>query len=249
MERKLTEYQYVCQHLTDSTLVAKNFYSYFGYTSLSDGIDALQNILKSLREKDEGEEDYRENVNHGERKTRSGNCNNLLNSLNKVTNNLEENEDDNDEAKSSTLLSKEDWKMDDINLSNNLKGIGIIKRGHFNFSDTDCTSQISDEHWDEVIIPFLSKHKLKNAFSTEDDEKTLINMFGEEKKRMLLKPGNLKLVYSLTDTEEDTTKVLKIVNRIRLVQYLKEFSDCQTLTSLEKQWPISLPSDILDKRL
>jgi hypothetical protein len=90
---------------------------------------------------------------------------------------------------------------------------------------------------------------LKNAFSTEDDEKTLINMFGEEKKRMLLKPGNLKLVYSLTDAEEDTTKVLKIVNRIRLVQYLKEFSDCQTLTSLEKQWPISLPSDILDKRL
>ncbi|CAB4415354.1 unnamed protein product [Rhizophagus irregularis] len=144
---------------------------------------------------------------------------------------------------------REDWKMDDINLSNNLKGIGIIKRGHFNFSDTDCTSQISDEHWDEVIIPFLSKHKLKNAFSTEDDEKTLINMFGEEKKRMLLKPGNLKLVYSLTDTEEDTTKVLKIVNRIRLVQYLKEFSDCQTLTSLKKQWPISLPSDILDKRL
>ncbi|CAG8718409.1 10112_t:CDS:2 [Funneliformis caledonium] len=313
MERKLTEYQYVCQHLTDSTLVAKNFYSYFGYTSLSDGIDALQNILKSLRDDTKFRniaEGYLKRDNffrndkidfyfmRKERKMKEKRTtektltmanerhdlatdivhNNLLNSLNKVTNNLEENEDDNDEAKSSTPPVKvdnnsntqannlpcyldqiplhaeyshmrEDWKMDDINLSNNLKGIGIIKRGHFNFSDTDCTSQISDEHWDEVIIPFLSKHKLKNAFSTEDDEKTLINMFGEEKKRMLLKPGNLKLVYSLTDTEEDTTEVLKIVNRIRLVQYLKEFSDCQTLTSLEKQWPISLPSDILDKRL
>ncbi|CAG8805251.1 5644_t:CDS:2, partial [Gigaspora rosea] len=35
-----------------------------------------------------------------------------------------------------------DWIMNGINLSNNLKEIGIIKRGHFNFSDTDCTSQI-----------------------------------------------------------------------------------------------------------
>ncbi|CAG8766730.1 14589_t:CDS:2, partial [Ambispora leptoticha] len=47
----------------------------------------------------------------------------------------------------------------------------------------------------------------------------------------------------------DAIKVLEIVSRIRLVLYLKEFSDCQTLTSLERKWPTSLPSDIVDTRL
>ncbi|CAG8815076.1 7398_t:CDS:2, partial [Racocetra persica] len=204
---------------------------------------------------------------------------NVLNHLGKEANNLGENENDEQkEAKSSTHLVEDynnsntqtkdfpcyldeipphaeypymgkDWIMDGINLSNNLKRIGIIKRGHFNFSDTDCTSQISDDHWDKIIIPFLTKHKLKNAFSTEDDEQMLINMFGEENKKKLLEPGNLNLIYSLTDIEEDAIKVLEIVSRIRLVLYLKEFSVCQTLTSLEKKWPTSLPFDLLDKRL
>ncbi|RIB05446.1 hypothetical protein C2G38_2219635 [Gigaspora rosea] len=142
-----------------------------------------------------------------------------------------------------------DWIMNGINLSNNLKEIGIIKRGHFNFSDTDCTSQISNDHWDKSIIPFLTNHKLKNAFSTKDDEQMLINMFGEEDKKKLLEPGNLNLIYSLTKIEEDAIKVLEIVSRIRLVLYLRKFSVCQTLTSLEKKWPTSLPSDLLDKRL
>ncbi|GBC33172.2 hypothetical protein GLOIN_2v1766729 [Rhizophagus irregularis DAOM 181602=DAOM 197198] len=140
MKRKLTEYQYVCQHLTDSTLVAKNFYSYFDYTSLSDGIDALQNILKSLRDDAKFRniaEGYLKRDNffrndkidfyfmRKERKMKEKRTtektltmanerndlatdivhNNLLNSLNKVTNNLEENEDD---AKSSTPPVKVD---------------------------------------------------------------------------------------------------------------------------------------------
>ncbi|RHZ79923.1 hypothetical protein Glove_140g106 [Diversispora epigaea] len=313
MGRRLTEYQYVCQHLSDSTLVAKNFYSYFDYTSLSDGINALQKILDSLRDDTKfgnyakgyltRDDFFRNNKvalyfmkkerRMKEKITTETTLNmankrldlateivhkNVLNHLENEANNLEENEnDERNEAKSSTLPVKvynnsnttkdlpcyldeiplhaeyshmrEDWTMDGINLSNNLKGISILKRGHFNFSDTECTSQISDEHWDKIIIPFLTKHKLKNAFSTEDDEKKLINMFGEENKKKFLKPGNLKLIYSLTDTEEDTTEVLEIVSRIRLVLYLKEFSDCQTLTSLERKWPTSLPSDILDKRL
>jgi hypothetical protein len=90
---------------------------------------------------------------------------------------------------------------------------------------------------------------LKNALSTENDEKKLVEMFGEENKQKLLEQGNLKLIVSLCDTEEDTIKVLEMVKRIRLVLYLKEFADCQTLKSLEMKWATSIPSDILDKRL
>ncbi|CAG8669588.1 288_t:CDS:2, partial [Acaulospora morrowiae] len=144
---------------------------------------------------------------------------------------------------------EEDWVIEDVILSNNLKGTGIIRRGHFNFSDTVCTSQISDEHWKNVLTPFLTRHKLKKALSTEDDEKKLVEMFGEENKQKLLEQGNLKLIVSLCDTEEDTIKVLEIVKRIRLALYLKEFSDCRTLNSLETKWTTSIPSDILDKRL
>jgi hypothetical protein len=211
--------------LTNSTLVTKNFYSYFGYTSLSNGIDALQNILKSLCNdvkfcniaegylkrdnffRNDKIDFYfmRKEKKMKEKRTTEKTLtmankrhdlatdivyNNLLNSLNKVTNNLEKNEDDNNEAKSSTPSVKvdnnsntqannllcyldqislhakySDWKMNDINLSNNLKGISIIKRGHFNFSYTDYTSQISDEYWDEVIIPFLSKHTVASKIN------------------------------------------------------------------------------------
>ena len=77
----------------------------------------------------------------------------------------------------------------------------------------------------------------------------LVEMFREENKEKLLKQGNLKLIVSLCDTEEDTTKVLEIVKRIRLVLYLKNFADCQTLKSLEMKWAMSIPSDVLDKRL
>ncbi|GES89781.1 hypothetical protein GLOIN_2v1773372 [Rhizophagus clarus] len=144
---------------------------------------------------------------------------------------------------------EEDWIINDVILSNNLKGTGIIRRGHFNFSDTGCTSQISDEHWENVLIPFLTRHKLKNALSIEDDEKKLVEMFGEENKQKLLEQGNLKLIVSLCDNEEDTSEVLEMVKRIRLVLYLKEFVDCQTLKSLEMKWATSIPSDILDKHL
>ncbi|CAI2201315.1 11292_t:CDS:2, partial [Funneliformis geosporum] len=144
------------------------------------------------------------------------------------------------------LFMEEDWIMNGVTLSNNLKGTG---RGHFNFSDTECTSQISDEHWENVLVPFLTQHKLKNALSTENDEKILLEMFGEENKKKLLEQGNLKLIVSLCDTEEDATKVLEMVKRIRLVLYLKGFADCQTLKSLEMKWAKSIPSDILDKQL
>ncbi|RIB23900.1 hypothetical protein C2G38_2169982 [Gigaspora rosea] len=66
-------------------------------------------------------------------------------------------------------------------------------------------------------------------------------MFGEESKKKLLEPGNLNLIYNLTDIEEDAIKALEIVRRIRLVLY--------TLKLLEKKCPISLPSDLLDRRL
>jgi len=125
----------------------------------------------------------------------------------------------------------------------------MIRRGHFNFSDTEYTSQISDEHWENVVTPFLTRHKLENALSTKNDEKKLVEMFGEENKKKLLEQGNLKLIFSLCDTEEDATKVLEMVKRIRLVLYLKEFADCQTLKSLETKWATSVPSDILDKQL
>ncbi|CAG8546767.1 17842_t:CDS:2 [Cetraspora pellucida] len=279
----VVKYQYVYQQLTNHTLVAKNFYSYFGFTSLSDGIDALRKLLESLRDdtkfgdnvkrylkrndfftNDRVEPYFARKVRKGKEKIATETTlnmanqrlnlatevvhKNVLNHLGKEANNLGENENDEQkEAKSSTHL------VEDYNNSNtqtkDFHRIGIIKRGHFNFSDTDCTSQISDDHWDKIIIPFLTKHKLKNAFSTEDDEQMLINMFGEENKKKLLEPGNLNLIYSLTDIEEDAIKVLEIVSRIRLVLYLKEFSVCQTLTSLEKKWPTSLPSDLLDKRL
>ncbi|CAG8707978.1 4507_t:CDS:2, partial [Scutellospora calospora] len=89
MEHRLTEYQYVYQQLTNNTLVAKNFYSYFGYTSLSDGIDALRNLLESLRD----DTKLATEVVHK----------NILNYLSKDVNNLGENENDEQkEAKSST---------------------------------------------------------------------------------------------------------------------------------------------------
>ncbi|CAG8663589.1 4302_t:CDS:2, partial [Ambispora gerdemannii] len=303
--------QYVCQHLTERTLVAKNFYSYFGYIALSEGIEALQKTLEALRDDPKlggyakvflTRNDFFKNNNvelyfmRKERKVKEKiSTETTLSMVNKrldmateivhknVLGHLEkelgkgdhsEENDGQDEATSSTLPAKiensnntntkeylnelplhaeyscmgEDWMMDGIVLSNNLKGTSILGRGHFNFSDTECTSQISDEHWDNVIVPFLTKHKLKNAFYTEGDEKKLVDMF-EENKKKLLEQGNLNLIYSLCDTEENTTKILEIVKRIRLVLYLKGFADCRTLTSLERKWPISLPSDILDKRL
>ncbi|GET56804.1 hypothetical protein RIR_jg14018.t1 [Rhizophagus irregularis DAOM 181602=DAOM 197198] len=161
-KKKRTEQIIVCTNqssvfyfiiMIDYLSRAINLETYFSYTKLVH-ISLLKNkINKKLqykREKDEGEDNYREN---------------------KETNNLEENENDNDEqneAKSSThnnsntqtnnllcylikflftLNTHKDWKMDGINLSNNLRGIGIIKRGHFDLSDTDYTSQISDKHW------------------------------------------------------------------------------------------------------
>ncbi|RIB05447.1 hypothetical protein C2G38_2219636 [Gigaspora rosea] len=267
MENRLTEHQYVYQHLTYSLLVAKNFYSYFSYTSLSDGIDALRKVLESLRDDTKVgsvvkgylmRNDFFTNdkvelyFTRKERKvkekiTTETTLNmanqrlalatkvvhkNVLNHLDKEAKNLGENENDEQkEAESSThpvevynnsnYLDEipphaeyshmgKDWIMNGINLSNNLKEIGIIKRGHFNFSDTNCISQISDDHWDKSIIPFLTNHKLKNAFSTKDDKQTLINMFGEEDKKKLLEPGNLNLIYSLTKIEEDAIKVLEI---------------------------------------
>src|SRR5690242_8136841 len=79
-------------------------------------------------------------------------------------------------------------------------------------------SQITDEHWEKIIIPFLKQHELKNALSIKKDEKKLVEMFGEEKE--LLKYGNLNLIDGLCNTEEDTTKVLEIVKRIQLVNIL-----------------------------
>jgi hypothetical protein len=126
----------------------------------------------------------------------------------------------------------------------------IIKHdSHFNFSNTKCISQISDKHWKNVLDPFLMQHKLKNILSVENNEKKLIKIFGKENKEKLLESGNLKLVASLYDTKENTTKVLEMVKRIQLVVYLKEFADCQTLKLLEMKWTTSIPSDILDKQL
>ncbi|CAG8814518.1 3230_t:CDS:2, partial [Gigaspora margarita] len=306
MEHRLTESQYVYQHLLTNTLFSKNFYSYFGYNSLSDGANALRKILESLRDDTKiGSEikrclkrdDFFTNAKvefYFARKGRKAkekidteatlaNQSRVLATKvvhTTVLNNLgKENENEKqEEAESSKHPAKvhnnsnmqtddcpcyldeipphaeyshmmKNWIMDGVNLSKNLKRIGMIKRGHFNFSDTDCTSQISDGDWDKIMIQFLTKHKLKNAFSTEGDEQTIIDMFGEEKTKKLLEPGNLNLIYSLTDIEEDAIKVLEIVIRIRLVLYLKGFSGCQTLKSMEKQWPISLPSDLLDRRL
>jgi len=65
----------------------------------------------------------------------------------------------------------------------------------------------------------LKQHELKNALSTEKDEKMLVEMFGEENKEKLLEHGNLNLIDSLCNTKEDVdaTKVFEMVKRIRLV--------------------------------
>lgn len=112
-------------------------------------------------------------------------------------------------------------------------------------SDTGCTLQISDEHWEMSWSRFLMQHKLKNALSTENK---LVKIVREENKKKLLEQGNLKLMISLCDSEEDTTKVLEIGKRIRLVLFLKEFADFQILKSLDEMSNI-YPFRHLDKQL
>ncbi|CAB5353622.1 unnamed protein product [Rhizophagus irregularis] len=53
---------------------------------------------------------------------------------------------------------------------------------------------------------------------------------------------------SLCDSEEDTTKVLEMVKRIRLVLFLKEFADFQILKSLDEMGSI-YPFRHLDKQI
>ncbi|CAG8743741.1 10902_t:CDS:2, partial [Cetraspora pellucida] len=243
-----SEYQYVYQQLTNNTLVAKNFYSYFGYTSLSDGINALRKLLESLRDDTKLGDNVKRYLKRNDfftndrvglyfaKKERKGKQKittetmlnmanqrlnlatevvhkNVLNHLGKEANNLEENENNKQkEVTSSTHLNN---NMQTKDFPCYLEEIPPHAEYPYMgkdwiMDDTDCTSQISDDHWDKIIIPFLTKHKLKNAFSTEDDEQTLINMFEEENKKKLLEPGNLNLIYSLTDIEEDTIKVLEI---------------------------------------
>ncbi|CAB5212275.1 unnamed protein product [Rhizophagus irregularis] len=135
-------------------------------------------------------------------------------------------------------LMAEDWITDGVNLSNNLKGTGLVsKRFH--------QQVISDEHWEMSWSRFLMQHKLKNALSTENK---LVKIVREENKKKLLEQGNLKLMISLCDSEEDTTKVLEIGKRIRLVLFLKEFADFQILKSLDEMGNI-YPFRHLDKQL
>ncbi|CAB5352872.1 unnamed protein product [Rhizophagus irregularis] len=143
-------------------------------------------------------------------------------------------------------LMAEDWITDGVNLSNNLKGTGLVsKLRSLQLSDTGCTLQISDEHWEMSWSRFLMQHKLKNALSTENK---LVKIVREENKKKLLEQGNLKLMISLCDSEEDTTKVLEIGKRIRLVLFLKEFADFQILKSLDEMGNI-YPFRHLDKQI
>ncbi|CAG8505200.1 3907_t:CDS:10 [Diversispora eburnea] len=178
MERQLTEYQYVCQHLTDNTLVAKNFYS--KDRKMKEKITTEATLNMANKRLDLATEIIHKNV---------------FDHLEKEENNENENDEQN-EAKSSILP---------IKVYNNSK-----------------------------------IHKLKRKMKKASKYVW---------RRKLLKPGNLKFISNLTYIEQDTTEVFEIVNRIRLVSYLKEFSDCQGLASLERKWPTFLPSDILDKRL
>ncbi|CAG8685944.1 916_t:CDS:2, partial [Acaulospora morrowiae] len=74
--------------------------------------------------------------------------------------------------------------------------LGDVARGYLERDEFFENDKISNEHWKNVLIPFLTRHKLKNALSTED-EKKLVEMFGEKNEQKLFEQGNLKLVVSM----------------------------------------------------